>query len=721
MSEVKDLLIEIGVEELPPKSLQELSESFKTGIAKGLQVAELSYDTIQSFATPRRLALLVSKLASKQPNKKIAKRGPAKAAALDKNEKPTPALLGFATACGVTVKELTLEEGEKGAFFVHHSQSKGRDTAEILPEILKTAVHQLPLPKRMRWGTQTESFVRPVHWLLILFGNDPLSAELFGIRSDRYSRGHRFHHPEKINVPSANTYEELLLTEGKVRADFEKRKHYIQTEMQQHIHSTRSKDNKHKKDQNTQNEELLDENLLDEVTGLVEWPVILVGHFAEHFLKLPKEVLISSMKTHQRCFPLEDGKGGLLPKFLITSNIESVDPATVRCGNEAVIVARLSDAEFYYKIDKEKSLQDRLEDLSQVVFQKGLGSLKDKALRLQKLSKIIAEKLSLPSEGKAAERAALLSKSDLLTQMVGEFPELQGIMGHYYALNDGESKDVALAIEEHYRPRFAEDSLPNSQAGSIVALADRIDSLTGIFGLGKRPTGEKDPYGLRRQALGVLRILIENRLSLDLKELFEAAQSLYGNLLPAESMTKPSMTTQPMTEPLLTDVLLAFCFDRLRAWYQDQNVRPQVFEAVLAKKPTKPWDFHQRILAVTEFSNLAEAESLSAANKRVHNILAKADLAALKNNNFDAALLQAPEEMKLATVLNEYSQKIQPLLEKAQYTEALKLLANLKEPIDLFFDKVMVMVEDPKLRQNRIQLLQRLRSLFLEIADISLL
>ncbi len=620
-------------------------------------------------------------------------------AAIDpKTQAPTKALLGFAASNGVTVQDLKLDETEKGAWYVFESEEPGKKAQALIPGIIHDAIKALPLPKRMRWGDGDDVFVRPVHWLTLLFNDEVLPLTLFGISSDRFTHGHRFHHPGKIAITFPHEYEELLFKQGKVRADFDKRRKHILLE------STIQSEKNH-------GLVLGDEALLNEVNGLVEWPVVLVGEFETEFLQVPKEALISSMKVHQKCFPIETEDGKLLPKFIIVSNIESKDPKAVIAGNESVMGARLSDAVFHYRVDKEKSLESRLRSLKDVVFQQGLGSLWDKTERVAALTKMIAKQIP-NCNFTLAERGALLCKTDLLTQMVGEFPELQGIMGRYYALHDGEEETVAFAIEEHYYPRFANDMLPSTLEGAAVALADRIDTLVGIFGLGKRPTGDKDPFGLRRQALGILRILIEKELNFDLKDLFIAAKELYGNLLLENTVTK----NVPIIEPLLD-----FCFERFRALATEQKVPARVFDAVLARWPTRPLDFERRILAVTEFQRLPEAESLSAANKRVHNILSKSEVPIPPDATFDKTLLKEDAEILLANQVIAKEEEIKPLLKASNYTQALQSLASLKEPIDRFFDKVMVMVDDVDLRNNRIKLLNRLRALFLEIADISVL
>jgi glycyl-tRNA synthetase beta chain len=686
----QDLLIEIGCEELPSKSLQKLQTALLEGLSLKLKEADLSFKKMVGFATPRRLAVQVLELATVQPTRSILKKGPARVAAFDKEGNPTTPALKFAESCKVPFEKLTFQETDKGSWLVFEQQEPGLLTEQLLPKMLMDVLNNLPINKRMRWGDNDFSFVRPVHWIVLLFGDKVIDAEIFGIKADRYTRGHRFHHPKPISINKSQDYEQILLKTGYVIADFNKRREKIATAMQETV-------------QKNHYQVIIEPELLDEVTGLVEWPVVLTGEFDKSFLEIPKEALISSMQVHQKCFPITDLKGNLLQHFLIISNIESIDPKAVINGNNWVMKARLADAAFYYKVDKEITLHQRSEKLKQVVFQAGLGSLWDKSERIAALAKIIAEKIN--ADAIYTERAALLCKADLLTQMVGEFPELQGTMGRYYALHHSEPAIVAQAIEEHYFPRFAQDGLPDSLEGAAVALADRIDSLVGIFGLGKEPTGDKDPFGLRRQALGILRIIIEKELNLDLEDLFSKAIII-------ESVPKRDIKNN----------LLIFCFDRLKARYLEQGIAPQIFEAVRNKElPSNPLDFHKRIQAVAIFKNLPEAETLAAANKRVKNILSKSDVSIPEDANIEKALLTEKAETELSAALISKEKEIEPLVKSGNYTEALKTLAALREPVDQFFTDVMVMVEDEALRNNRLRLLNRLRKLFLEIADISLL
>jgi len=687
-----DLLIEIGTEELPARGLDALSQAFTQRIASGLEKAELSFTQIKSFCSPRRLAVLIYELTPFQPDRVNTKRGPAKTQAYDASGAPTEILKRFAEASGVGVDQLTLHETPKGAWIVLEQKETGKTAEALIPNIVREALQTLPLPKRMRWNSSDESFIRPVHWVVLMLANKVLPATYFNIPSDSKTRGHRFHCLPPITIDSPQQYEALLHSPGFVVADFQKRK----TDIRNQLLQAASKQNAIP---------ILEEDLLEEVTGLVEWPVVMLGKFSAEFLELPREVLITSMQVHQKCFAVEDTKTKkLLPYFLITSNIASIDPTCVIHGNECVMSARLSDAAFYKVFDQKISLRDRRENLKQVIFQQGLGSLWDKCLRISELSAHIAPLIHAnPTD---TQRASQLCKTDLLTQMVKEFPELQGVMGKYYALHDKESEAVAIAIEEHYHPRFAEDSLPTTPEGIALALADRIDTLVGLFGLGKRATGDKDPFALRRQALGVLRILIEKHLDLDLLQLLKFTQQQYSQ----QNVTLPS--------PGFIEALMDFCYERLRAWTTESNISSRVFDAVLENRPTSPDDFNRRLLAVNSFRMMPEAESLAQANKRVKNILAKTE--PLTGEVEIKLIKEAAEKSLLAALINKEAE-IAPFMQQKQYENALRSLAELKVPVDAFFDQVMVMVDDAPLRNNRLKLLNRLRALFLEIADISVL
>lgn len=690
----KDLLVEIGCEELPPKNLHKLQITFLEHFTKMLTAANLRFTKAEGFVTPRRLALRISDLSLQQPSRQITKRGPAKNAAFDATGKPTKAALGFAESCGVSIDALSLQETDKGSWLVFEKNEPGKTTEQLIPDLLTETLNALPFGRRMRWGTRTDSFVRPIHWIVLLWDHKVIQTEIFGVKSSNLTYGHRFHHPEALSISDPKDYESVLFNKGFVITNFEKRREKILSDITKI--TTEKKFNA-----------IIEDALLDEVTGLVEWPVVLLGSFDKAFLDIPREALITSMQTHQRCFPIEDQSQKLLSHFLLVSNINSKNPVAVINGNECVIAARLADAVFYYRVDKEMSLEQRRIGLKNVRFQQGLGTLWDKSERIAKLAKLIAPKIH--ADPVHTERAALLCKADLLTQMVGEFPELQSIMGRYYALHDSELVTVAMAIEDHAHPRFAQDTLPTTPEGTALALADRLDSLVGIFGLGNRPTGDKDPFALRRQALAILRILIEKQCGCDLNDLLHIAKEQYAH----QAIT--------LSEPEVISQVLDFCFERLRALYQDQGINPRVFEAVFAKRITNILDFDKRIQAINYFITFKEAESLAAANKRVHNILSKCDATVFTELTIQNDLLKENAEKTLWLQLSEKEKVVFPLIKEGKYTEALKLLATLREPVDHFFTDVMVMVDELTLRNNRLRLLHRLRVLFLEIGDISLL
>ncbi len=687
MSDKRDLLIEIGTEELPPKALAGLSRAFEQGIYEGLQGASLKPDSIQRYAAPRRLALLLKQVPAAQEDQDTLKRGPALAAAFGEDGCPTKAAQGFARSCGVEVEELDKLETDKGSWLVYKLFEKGRTLQELLPDIVRQALAELPIPKRMRWGSGSVEFVRPVHWIVLLYGDAVIKATILGIDADRYTQGHRFHHPEAIYISEPTAYLPLLETEGHVLADLTARREAIKTQVIE-------------QGKQLGGTAVIDADLLDEVTALVEWPVALSGKFDDAFLEVPTEALISSMQDHQKYFPVKDSKGKLLAHFITVANIESRDMNQVRAGNERVIRPRLADAKFFWDQDLKHKLVERAEELKNMVFQKKLGSLFDKQQRLVKLATDISSQI----EGNPAwaQRAAALCKCDLLSQMVCEFPELQGIMGRYYANHDGEPGEAAQAIEEHYWPAFAGDNLPASKTGQALALADRIDTLTGIFAIGQQPTGAKDPFGLRRAALGVVRILIEQKLDLDLEALLHKAASNLDPALNANSVI-----------PAVFDYIM----ERLRAYYSDQGVAIDQFEAVLSRRPTRPLDFHQRIEACKTFREMPEAASLAAANKRIRNILRKAQ-EHIPERYERSRLLEEPE-LQLADTLDRVSQRVTPLFDKGDYNAALKQLASLREPVDSFFDQVMVMADDKDLRINRLALLQSMNKLFLRVADFS--
>lgn len=701
MKDTRDLLIEIGCEELPAKNLLKYAEAFAQGIEKNLAKAELAHGNIEIFATPRRLALIVHNLVTAQENHFVERKGPAIEAAFSNDGKPTAACVGFARSCGVAVEQLQRQKTDKGEWLYFRQEQLGVVTQKLIPDIVATAVAQIPIAKPMRWGGNNESFIRPVKWLVLLFGNELIDTNILGVATSDKTYGHRFLHSDAIKLKDATQYSDLLKSTGKVIPSFSERRENIEQQL---------------KKQAGKNSVVIDEALLNEVAGLVEWPVVLQANFSEKFLEVPAEALISSMQAHQKSFHLVDAKGKLLPAFLFVSNLESKKPEQVIAGNERVMAARLADASFFYHSDLKHSLASRLDQLKNVVFQAKLGSLFDKSERVKKLASEIIEKilsasntpkLSIGISKQLIEHASLLAKTDLLSDMVNEFPELQGIMGYYYALQDNESEETAIAIKEHYLPRFSGDTLPATQMGIALALADRLDTLVGIFSINQAPTGDKDPFGLRRCALGVLRILIEKELNLDLIVLLITAASNYEKQLslPAKSVN-------------LT--VFDFILERLRAWYAERDITPDVFAAVYARQPTQPYDFHRRILAVKHFCQLPEAAALAAANKRVSNILKKENFDSV-HSKVNPSLLEQTEEHTLADLLGKQSKVVEQFIKNNQYTEALVSLATLQKPIDAFFDHVLVNVENEKLRQNRLALLMNLRNLFLEIADISLL
>ncbi|MFA7632571.1 MAG: glycine--tRNA ligase subunit beta [Thiohalomonadaceae bacterium] len=689
MSTTQDLLVEIGTEELPPKALKRLMLAFGDGLKSGLSRAELNYAELQTYATPRRLAVLIKALATTTPDKDVERRGPALTAAFDGEGNPTQAAQGFAASCGVETDQLDHLKTDKGAWLVYRSRQQGRPTTELLPAIVQAALDQLPIPKRMRWGDLDAEFVRPVHWLVMLFGSEVVDAELLAVRSGRTTYGHRFMHPGPLSIAHPTDYVELLTKHGQVIADFAQRRDAIRAQVEQAAAAAGGI-------------ALLDEQLLDEVTGLVEWPVAVTGQFEERFLEVPAEALISTMKGNQKYFSIQDKKGRLLPYFITLSNIESRDMEQVRAGNERVVRPRLIDADFFWHQDRKQTLASNMTALQNVVFQSKLGSLADKSQRIAKLAGAIA--YHIDGDAKLAIRAGELAKCDLLTNMVGEFPELQGIMGRYYALHDDENSEVATALDEQYWPRFAGDKLAQTRTGQALAIADRIDTLIGIFGIGQPPSGDKDPFALRRAALGVLRTIIENSLDLDLKTLLRTAFDNYagnGNKLAEGTVAQ----------------VLDFMLERLRAYYADSNVAHDTFDAVLAQRPTQPRDFDARVRAVTTFRKLPEAEALAAANKRIANILRQAGNQA--GEYVEAKYLLEPAEKNLAEHLIQMHDKVRPLFEQRNYTDALCQLAGLRQTVDEFFDQVMVMADDVAVRNNRLALLRKLSNLFLQVADLS--
>ncbi|PBI81113.1 glycine--tRNA ligase subunit beta [Rahnella victoriana] len=685
----KTFLVEIGTEELPPKALRSLAESFAANLTAELDAANLPHGDVKWFAAPRRLALKVSGLHESQADREVEKRGPAVAQAFDAEGKPSKAAEGWARGCGITVDQADRLVTDKGEWLVYRAHVKGESAQQLLPAMIATSLSKLPIPKLMRWGDSDVQFVRPVHTVTLLLGDELIPAKILGIESARTVRGHRFMGEPEFTIDNADQYPQILLERGKVIADYEQRKAII------------------KQDAEKAAKEIggiadLSESLLEEVASLVEWPVVLTAKFEEKFLAVPAEALVYTMKGDQKYFPVYDAAGKLLPNFIFVANIESKDPQQIISGNEKVVRPRLADAEFFFNTDRKKRLEDNLPRLETVLFQKQLGTLRDKTDRIQALSGWIAEKIGANVEN--AKRAGLLSKCDLMTNMVFEFTDTQGVMGMHYARHDGEQEDVAVALNEQYQPRFAGDELPASLVACALAIADKMDTLAGIFGIGQHPKGDKDPFALRRAALGVLRIIVEKNLPLDLQTLTEEAVRLYGDKL---------------TNAKVVDEVVDFMLGRFRAWYQEEGHAVDTIQAVLARRPTKPADFDARVKAVSYFRTLDEAATLAAANKRVSNILAKSTDVLL--DHVHASVLKEPAELKLATHLVVLRDKLEPLFAAGQYKEALVELAALRETVDTFFDTVMVMDENEAIRINRLTLLSKLRELFLQVADISLL
>ena len=679
-----DFLVELGTEELPPKSLNTLGEAFLAGIEKGLKAAGLDYGQVRCYAAPRRLAVLVEQLQTQQADRIQNLDGPPVQAAFDKDGNPTQAALGFAKKCGVGLADID-RSGPKLKF----SQSiPGQAAAGLLPGIVETSLNELPIPKRMRWGARKTEFVRPSQWLVMLFGDQVIDCEILAQKSGRVSRGHRFHANHDVRISTPASYAEDLRS-AYVVADFAERRQQIAARIEQLAAEQ-------------QGTAIVPPALLDEVSALVEWPVPLVCSFEDRFLEVPQEALITTMQDNQKYFCLLDANGKLLPRFITVANIESKDPAQIIAGNEKVVRPRLTDAEFFFKQDKKQQLESFNQRLANVVFQAQLGSVFDKAQRVSALAGFIAERIG--GDAARAARAGLLCKCDLASEMVGEFPEMQGIAGYYYAKHDGEPEDVALALNEQYMPRGAGAELPSTLTGAAVALADKLDTLVGIFGIGMLPTGSKDPYALRRAALGVLRILIEKQLDLDLADAIAHAAQLFDGKVKAQGLAAQVQD---------------FIFDRLRARYEDEGVDVAVYQAVRAVAPTSPLDFDQRVQAVQVFRSLPQAEALAAANKRVSNLLSKAEgqiAAQVEAHHFDS-----PSEFALNAAIQQAEHAVQPLAQARQYNLALSQLANLREPVDAFFEAVLVNAENPAVRANRYALLAKLRGLFLGVADISLL
>ena len=684
----QNFLVEIGTEELPPKALKTLATSFADNVEAELNQAGLSFDKIEWFAAPRRLAVKVLNLATQQPSKEIEKRGPAVSAAFDAEGKPTKAAEGWARGCGIIVEQAERIATDKGEWLVHRAKIEGQPTKNLLNDIVANALAKLPIPKPMRWADKTVQFIRPVHTVTMLLGDELIEGEILGVASARTIRGHRFLGEKEFEIQHADQYPQLLREKGSVVADFNERKAEILAKSQAKATALGGVAD-------------IEESLLEEVTSLVEYPNVLAAKFEERFLAVPAEALVYTMKGDQKYFPIYDKDGKLLPHFIFVSNINPEDPTAIIEGNEKVVRPRLTDAEFFFKTDLKQKLVDRLPRLETVLFQQQLGTLKDKTDRIEQLAGEIAKQIG--ADEAKAKRAGLLSKCDLMTNMVFEFTDTQGVMGMHYARHDGEDEEVAVALNEQYMPRFAGDELPKSLVASAVALADKFDTLTGIFGIGQAPKGSADPFALRRAALGALRIIVEKNLPLDLEDLVKKSAALFGDKLTNQNV--------------VADVV-DFMLGRFRAWYQDEGIAVDVIQAVLARRPTCPADFDARVRAVSHFRTLDSAEALAAANKRVSNILAKAN-AAIGEINLTACV--EPAEKALAEAVLALRTEVQPLIAQGDYTTVLDKLANLRAPVDSFFDNVMVNAEDPALRQNRLAILNTLQGLFLQVADISVL
>ncbi|ACH65158.1 glycyl-tRNA synthetase, beta subunit [Aliivibrio fischeri MJ11] len=684
----KNFLIELGTEELPPTALRSLAEAFASNFEAELKAADLAHQGVKWYATPRRLALKVAELAESQADKVVEKRGPAVSAAFDADGNPTKAAQGWARGNGITVEQAERLKTDKGEWLLHKEEVKGKPVQELVVDFAAKALAGLPIPKAMRWGNSDIQFIRPVKTLTILLGDELIEGSILGVSSARTLRGHRFMGESEFTIDSADQYPAILEERGKVMADYDARKAIILADSEKAAAAVGGKAD-------------LEDDLVEEVTSLVEWPVVLTAKFEEEFLKVPSEALVYTMKGDQKYFPVYDENKKLLPNFIFVSNIESKEPRHVIEGNEKVVRPRLADAEFFFNTDRKRPLIDRLPELEQAIFQKQLGTIKDKTDRITELAGYIAEQIGADVE--KSQRAGLLAKCDLMTSMVFEFTDTQGVMGMHYATHDGEDEQVALALYEQYMPRFAGDDLPSTDISASVAMADKLDTLVGIFGIGQAPKGS-DPFALRRAALGVLRIIVEKEYNLDLVDLVAKAQSLFGDKLSNANVA--------------TDVI-DFMLGRFRAWYQDEGFSVDIIQAVLARRPTKPADFDKRVKAVSHFRELDAAESLAAANKRVGNILAKFDGELAQE--IDLALLQEDAEKALAEKVEILAEALEPVFAAGNYQEALSRLAELREPVDAFFDNVMVMADDEALKTNRLTLLNKLRNLFLDIADISLL
>lgn len=680
-------LVEIGTEELPPKALNKLANAFAGGIEAGLQEAELTYGQVTIYAAPRRLAVMIDDMQLVQADKVVERKGPAKKAGFDADGNPTKALQGFARGCGATVEDLIEIETDKGIWMAYNLEQKGQPATELLADIVNQSLAKLPIPKRMRWGSSDVEFVRPVHWALMLLGSEVVPATILGHQTSNTTKGHRFHAPGLLTISKPSEYVTKLAQDGYVLADFAERSARIEKQVMAVA-------------QQAGGNAVIDADLLEEVTALNEWPTAVVGEFDQSFLSVPSEALVSAMAGHQKYFHMLDADGKLMPNFITISNIESSNPESVKYGNERVIRPRLSDAKFFWDQDRKQPLDDFLPRLKTVVFQQQLGTLFDKVERLETLSVKIGKPLGV--DGALCERAARLSKCDLMSEMVGEFPELQGVMGRYYAVAQNEHADVAEAIDAQYQPRFAGDELPNSGVAQALAIADKLDTITGIYGIGQLPTGDKDPFALRRAALGLLRIMIEKNLDLDLRLLIQFSLELHE---------------QVKVDDKLIDDIYDFIISRLRAYYADQGISAEQFEAVRVCRPAHPIDFAKRIEAVKQFSQMDGAESLSAANKRISNILKKVDGAISETVN--SGLFTEQAESNLWNALDALRETVSEQIAGRDYVAAISALATIREAVDTFFDDVMVMADDEAVKQNRLALLNQIYQLFLQVADVS--
>jgi len=687
----QDLLLEVGTEELPPTALKTLSDALSSSFSARLKSSRLTFDSVEAYASPRRLALLVRQLAARQPEQEVVRRGPALLASFSADGEPTRAAQGFARSCGVDVGELQRERTEKGEWLLYRGRSVGKETVSLVPELLEQSLSELPIPKRMRWGDGDEEFVRPVHWVCLIYGERPIEAPILGVWAGAETRGHRFHHPQPIHIKCAGDYADQLREVGYVEPSFERRREMIIDQVKGRCVGLGVVP-------------VLDDSLLDEVASLVEWPSAILGRFDETFLEVPSEVLIETMQKHQRYFAIRRRDGTLDNRFVAISNIESRDPDEVRAGNERVIRPRFADARFFWDQDRRLPLDRLFPKLETVIFQDRLGSLADKSRRVERLAKILGRNSRVSAE--SLGRAALLAKCDLVSSMVYEFPSLQGTMGRYYAIHSGEDSCVSQAMQEQYLPRFSGDDLPESPCGTILGLADRLDSLIGIFGIGERPTGAKDPYALRRASIAVLRILVETSIDIDLRDALEQAAAGF-----------PPGLLDPTTVP---DVL-TYMFDRLPGYYQEQGIPEDRVESVLAIGETNPKRMDLRIRAVHHFRSLPAAEALAGANKRIRNLLVKADERDEKGLGPEVGLFESAAEEHLWDRVQGLGEEVQPLLDDDQFEEALQRLSQIQRDVDQFFEDVMVMVEDPVIRRNRLALLAQVFGLFRKVADISYL